>query len=106
MNTSFVKAGTVKDFPKNQTKEVVIDGNSICVANDNGCLTAFNNTCTHAAAQLSDCDIHEGQITCPLHGARFDVQSGAAKRLPATEPLKMNEVKVEGQDVFIKLNEE
>jgi 3-phenylpropionate/trans-cinnamate dioxygenase ferredoxin subunit len=75
------------------------------VANNNGTLTAFDNSCTHAHAMLSGCDVEDGEVACPLHGARFSVSTGQALTLPAVRPVRMHEVKIEGEDVFIKTNE-
>jgi 3-phenylpropionate/trans-cinnamate dioxygenase ferredoxin subunit len=43
-------------------------------------------------------------VKCPLHGARFDVKTGAAKSLPAVKPVPKHEVKVEGGTVYVGLN--
>ena len=95
------KIGKLADFPSNQTKGVDVEGKSFCVANVNGKISVFEDSCTHAQAALSGSAIENGEITCPLHGARFDVLSGSAKSLPATEPLKLLTVTIEGDDIFI-----
>ena len=43
-------------------------------------------------------------VTCPLHGAKFDVKTGAAKSLPAVKPVPKHEVKVENGNVYVALN--
>jgi 3-phenylpropionate/trans-cinnamate dioxygenase ferredoxin subunit len=43
-------------------------------------------------------------VTCPLHGAKFDVKTGAAKSLPAVKPVPKHEVKVEDGYVYVALN--
>ena len=45
-------------------------------------------------------------IACPRHGARFDIITGRALTMPATEPTVVHDVRVEGDDVFIKINDE
>jgi 3-phenylpropionate/trans-cinnamate dioxygenase ferredoxin subunit len=101
--SDFVKAGALKDFPVNRTTQVVIDGQDVCVANSGGQLTAFDDRCTHAFALLSGSDIEENCVTCPLHGARFDVTTGAAVTLPAVRPVKMHVLETRGDEIFIKL---
>ncbi|MHB8902474.1 MAG: Rieske 2Fe-2S domain-containing protein [Thermoguttaceae bacterium] len=44
-------------------------------------------------------------IECPRHGAKFDIRNGRALTMPATRPTVAHEVKVEGDQVFIRLNE-
>jgi nitrite reductase/ring-hydroxylating ferredoxin subunit len=43
-------------------------------------------------------------VKCPLHGAKFDVKTGAAKSLPAVNPVPKHEVKVENGNVYVALN--
>lgn len=66
---------------------------------------ALDNRCTHAEAQLSAGDVEEGEIACPLHGARFDLKTGRAMTPPATMPVRTHEVKVDGDDLYVRLSE-
>ncbi|RIK76020.1 MAG: hypothetical protein DCC67_14440 [Planctomycetota bacterium] len=43
-------------------------------------------------------------LACPRHGAKFDVRTGAALTMPATKPTVAHEVKVEGDQVLVRLN--
>ena len=103
--SEFINVGTKTDFPENQTKGVKIGEVDVCIANWKDNLTAFDNSCTHAHALLSDCDIEDSEVACPLHGARFNVQNGQAMTPPAVRPVRMHEVKVEGNDVLVKLSD-
>ncbi|SRR5258706_448323 len=101
--SDYTKVGQKKDFPLNMTKGVKVGELEVCIAHTNGGFYAFENQCTHAASLLSDSDIEDGEISCPLHGARFNVTTGEAITLPAVEPLKTYEVKVEGDEVLVKV---
>ncbi len=101
--SSFVKVGLQKDFPQNRTTAVQAGDLNLCVARWEGGFYAFDEYCTHAAATLADSTIEEGIISCPLHGAKFSVTTGAALTLPAVEPVKMYDVKVEGEDVLVQI---
>jgi 3-phenylpropionate/trans-cinnamate dioxygenase ferredoxin subunit len=104
--SDFINVGPVSNFPPNQTTAVKMGDVEMCVANCNGAFTAFDDSCTHAHALLSGSDIEDGcEVMCPLHGARFNVQTGAALTLPAVKPLRMHQIKVENGAVFIKLND-
>src|SRR4051812_48120869 len=96
-----VRVGSISDFPENRTTGVKANGKSLCVARWIGGFYAFDESCTHAHATLADAEIDDGTIQCPLHGAKFSVTTGQALTLPAVEPVKMYEVKVEGQDVLV-----
>lgn len=58
-----------------------------------GRYAAFSAQCTHAGCVLDK--IVEGEGNCPCHGSRFDVQTGAVLRGPATEPLPAVPVRAE-----------
>jgi 3-phenylpropionate/trans-cinnamate dioxygenase ferredoxin subunit len=68
---------------------------------------ALDDVCTHDGGPLSDgpLDAAHGTIACPRHGAKFDIKTGAAVTMPATKPTISHEVKVEGNQVFVRLAE-
>ena len=84
-------AGTCKSFD--------VAGHLIIVAHLKDGFHAVGNRCTHLDSRLSTERIyHGGQIACPIHGARFDLRTGAAKSPPAFRPLALFPVRVrEGQ---------
>jgi len=62
-----------------------------------------DNICTHQYALLSDGYVEDGCVECPLHQARFDLRSGAALCAPATQPIRVYPLRVEGSDVLADL---
>jgi 3-phenylpropionate/trans-cinnamate dioxygenase ferredoxin component len=66
---------------------------------------ALDDICTHDGGPLSEgpLDSKSATIACPRHGAKFDIQTGAALTMPATKPTKSHEVKIEGDQVFVRL---
>ena len=64
---------------------------------------ATSNVCSHEYALLSDGWLENGCIECPLHAARFDVKTGKALCAPAETNLQVFEVKVEGEDLLLKV---
>ena len=64
---------------------------------------ATSNICSHEYAQLSDGWLEDGCIECPLHAARFDVRTGKALCAPAEANLQVFEVKVENEDLLLKV---
>ena len=65
----------------------------------------IDDICTHDGGTLSDGEYDNGEIACPRHGARFDVCSGKALCMPATRDTIAHDVKVDGDDVFVKISE-
>jgi 3-phenylpropionate/trans-cinnamate dioxygenase ferredoxin subunit len=73
----------------------LIDGEVYCI----------DDTCTHDGGTLGDGEVSGHCIACPRHGAKFDLRTGDALTMPATEPTVSHEVKVEDGKVFVKLND-
>ncbi|OGB69976.1 MAG: hypothetical protein A2Y94_09035, partial [Caldithrix sp. RBG_13_44_9] len=64
---------------------------------------AIEDICSHEEASLSEGEIEDGNIECPLHGAIFDIKTGKNLTLPAVLPVKSHAVKIENGDIFLEL---
>lgn len=64
-------------------------------------LHAVDEFCSHEEATLANGAVKDGCIACPLHGSRFDLATGRPLEAPATEPLRVYPVKVEGNQVLV-----
>lgn len=65
---------------------------------------ASDDSCTHEQFSLgSESDLEDDEVVCPLHMARFDLKTGKALCFPATIALRMHEVVIEGNDVYVEL---
>ena len=62
---------------------------------------AIEDECSHAAVALSEGDVEDCTIECWLHGSRFDLRTGKPTGLPATEPVPVLAVQIDGDDVLI-----
>lgn len=60
-------------------------------------------TCTHMESCLTDGYLDNDIVECALHGAKFNVRTGRALALPATEPLRTFNVCLDADDVFVDL---
>lgn len=81
--------------------QIDVDGKPVCLARVGDEVFAVSNICTHAYAELSDGEIKDFTIECWLHGADFDLRTGAALTLPATEPLETFRVERDGNELTI-----
>jgi NADH dehydrogenase len=77
---------------------------AVCVVRSNGTLYALRDECTHEAVPLSDGEVADGAIECWKHGSRFDLATGRALNRPATEPVDVYPVRIDGDDVLVRLN--
>ena len=69
---------------------------NLAVFNVAGSFCATQAKCTHRQGPLSEGKLDGSTVTCPWHGAQFNVCTGAVLRGPATQPLKTYRVVVEG----------
>jgi 3-phenylpropionate/trans-cinnamate dioxygenase ferredoxin component len=99
----WVRAAALADVPPGTLLGVDVGGRSICLANADEQLYAFRNNCSHKDFPLDTGELEGTVVVCSWHGARFDVASGRALRLPAIKPITTYEVKVEGGDIYIAL---
>ena len=64
---------------------------------------AIDDTCTHRGGPLSEGMVMGAEVTCPWHGAVFDVTSGAVLGAPAPRGVARYAVRVEGEDIKVEL---
>ena len=81
----------------------MVDGKALAVFNIDGQFYAIDDTCTHAGASLAEGPVAGSVVTCPWHGATFDIATGAALSDPAYEGVKTYHVKVQGDSVFVEI---
>lgn len=86
--SAFVPALPVAELPPGQMRCVEIAGVSVLLVNAKDGVYALHNVCSHAYARMDEGRLRGYRVICPLHGASFDVRSGAVLGAPATEPLQ------------------
>lgn len=101
--TGWVRVGRRQDFSSDGAYGVKVNGQDVCLVRLNEKFFALDDRCTHAESLLSPGDVEDGEIVCPLHGARFDLKTGEAVTPPATLPVRTHEVRLEGDDVMVRL---
>jgi 3-phenylpropionate/trans-cinnamate dioxygenase ferredoxin subunit len=102
----FVKAARVSDIPDPGKQVLEIDDRFVVLFHVGGEFFCIDDRCTHDDGPLGEGELCDHQIACPRHGAKFDVRDGRALTMPATEATTVHEVKVDGDDVFVKINED
>jgi nitrite reductase (NADH) small subunit len=76
---------TAESVPLREGRAVRIGGVEIAIFNLGDRVLAIENRCPHQGGPLCDGIVSGTTVVCPLHGWRFDLESGAAVRssLPA-----------------------
>ena len=97
----FVRACALAELAENSALAVEVDGIDVAVVCSGGNYYAIADECSHAAIPLSEGDVEDGEIECYLHGSRFDLASGKPLGLPATEPVAVYPVQVDGDNLLV-----
>lgn len=102
---NWVKCARASDLSEGTMCGVQVGEQPICLSHVNGKFYAISDICSHAEALLSDGTLMGNCVECPLHGAQFDVTTGAVKQLPATEPVASYPVKVEDNEIYVDIGD-
>lgn len=107
---TLVKVAETSEIPRGQMKVFKLAEKEILIANVNGNYYAIANRCTHKNGDLSKGSLDGNIVTCPVHGARFDVTTGKAVAGPKiaffrakTNDEPSYQVKIEGRGIMINL---
>ena len=82
-----------------------VDGVDVLICQVRGSYYAVSNLCSHAGQALSGGKLNGHVISCPLHGAQFDVRTGKCLAAPATQPINSFPVTLEGGKVFVAIGD-
>lgn len=104
--TDYFKVAQVDDLDEGELMAVEADGEPVCLAKVNGCIYAFTDDCTHISGPLNEGELDGEVLTCPWHGAQFNVITGKVLRGPARHDIATYAVKVEDNAVFVSLPDE
>ena len=102
----FVKVAEQNELEEGSLLAVDIEGEPICLAKVDGVVYAFTDNCTHISGPLNEGDLEGNVITCPWHGAQFDVCTGKVLRGPARQEILTYPVKIEGGSILLSLPKE
>ena len=93
---TFTPTLTLGDLPPGSARKVVVDGHEVALVHTEGTVFAVGDQCSHADVSLSEGEVDGCTLECWLHGSRFDLRTGEPTGLPATVPVPVYPVKVEG----------
>lgn len=94
---------SIADLAEGEMVAGQVAGQDVLLCLVHGQFYALENRCSHAQQKLSSGRLSGHEVRCPLHGARFDVRSGACTRAPATAPIKTFPVTLEGGKVCLTI---
>jgi len=98
----FVKVARTEDVALGSRKMVEVSGKKVAIFNVDGNYYAIDDTCTHKGGPLSEGALEGKQVTCPWHGAVFDVTTGEVLGPPAPKPVSRYDIRLSGNDIEVK----
>lgn len=105
---SLVQACSVSELPgPGEVLGVEVKDEPVIIVRDHeGTLHALNDICSHQYVKMSEGeDVVEGcELECWLHAARFDLNTGEAKTLPATDRVDVYPITIDGDGVLVDVD--
>jgi nitrite reductase/ring-hydroxylating ferredoxin subunit len=94
------------DVPRNGCRRISRGRHgAIALFNLDGRFLATDDRCSHGNASLSEGDIDEGIVYCPLHAGGFDIATGEAVHPPCDEPIKTYRLHQQDGGLYLTLGE-
>ena len=101
----FEKVAETDEIPAGGRKSVIVDDLPTLLIRIADSYYAIEDVCTHDGQPLTEGPLEGCSIVCPRHGAKFDLQSGAAICMPATEAVQTLAVDVRDDGIYIEIPE-
>ena len=97
-----VMVGKASDIGEGRMTHVTAGGKEILIANVGGIYHATGNICNHAGAELHQGELKGKELTCPWHGAKWDVTTGNLTWFPQKlKDLGKYNVTVENETIYV-----
>jgi 3-phenylpropionate/trans-cinnamate dioxygenase ferredoxin component len=101
----FVRVCGRHDIEDGSARRVEVGEHPVALVRIGDEFFAVADTCSHEDYSLSEGEVltEEREIECWKHGSTFDLRNGEACSLPATKPVPVYAVRVEGDDVLVEV---
>lgn len=104
-NQGFVHVASLDELGDGHRLCMEVDDRFVVLVRIGQQVFCLDDVCTHDGGTLGDGDLQDNCLVCPRHGAKFDVRTGEAVCMPATEPTVVHEVKIEGDKILVRLKD-
>ena len=100
-----VRVCGVDDVAPGSARRFDVDGHRLAIVRIDDSWYVVGDECSHEDYSLSEGDVwtDECEIECPKHGSTFSLTTGEPQTLPATRPVPVYDVRVDGADVLVTL---
>jgi len=104
VSADYLRALAISEVEDGAAVRVVLDGVPVAIVRSDGEFYAIHDVCSHANVALSEGEVEDQTIECWLHGSRFDLVTGRPTGLPATQPVPVYPVKIDGDDILVAVS--
>jgi nitrite reductase/ring-hydroxylating ferredoxin subunit len=99
----FVKVATIDEMTSQPARCIEVEGEKLALFKSEDAFCALSDTCTHRGGPLSEGEVEGTEVTCPWHGAKFDLRTGAVLGPPARTGVRSYPVRVTGRDIEVEI---
>ncbi|WP_437224354.1 Rieske (2Fe-2S) protein [Planctomicrobium sp. SH661] len=101
--SDFERVAGLDEIPSLGRKSIIIDDEiPALLLRVDDVYYCVEDVCSHDGQPLTNGPFDEKEITCPRHGARFDIRTGKPTAMPATEKIRVFEVQVRADGVYVR----
>jgi nitrite reductase/ring-hydroxylating ferredoxin subunit len=99
-----VVVGKTSEVQDGKLMHITAGGKEIVVTKFDGNYYAMDNVCTHAGADLHEGELSNNELTCPWHGAKWDIKTGNLISFPQKlKPLQSHKISIENETLYIEI---
>ena len=98
---AFERVAAVSEIPPNGRKSIIVDDVPALLVRVGNDYFAVEDVCSHDGQPLTDGPVDAESITCPRHGAKFDLKTGKATCMPATQPIETFAVVIQDGELLV-----
>ena len=101
--SDFVSVAAINTMTEGRLFSFNVNGRRVAVAKVGDQFFAVDDLCTHDDGPLGEGLVEGCEVECPRHGARFDLKTGAAIRMPAVVGVKVHATRVTNGHLEIQI---
>ncbi|MDA0660332.1 MAG: Rieske 2Fe-2S domain-containing protein [Planctomycetota bacterium] len=99
----FVRLTEINNVPDPGQAYFEVEDRMVVLFHVDGQFYCLDDVCTHDGGPLGEGTLAEYTIACPRHGAKFDIRTGQALSMPANQPTRSYEVRIDAGVVYVRV---
>ncbi len=103
---AFEKVAALSELPDGEGYRTEVGGVPVCLVRLGDEVRCVHDICSHQEYSLAEGFVFDNQIECALHGSMFDLTTGEPESLPATTPVPVFAVRVDGDAVMVDVTQQ